>query len=69
MISQAPSRFENFDTKATIELQAMEVIWLYVSLQIGNILRNLATFDTFPNLLIIAIQDFDHKGFQESVHI
>jgi len=26
MISQAPSRFENFDTKATIELQAMEVI-------------------------------------------
>jgi len=40
-----------------------------MAFQICDVLGNFATFKTLPNMLVIAIQYFDHKGFKELVHV
>ena len=69
VVSQTSPWFEYFGTETTIELQPLEMICFHMTLQICDVFWNFATFKTLPNMLVIAIQYFDHKGFKELVHI
>ena len=69
VVSQASSWFEYFGTETTVKLQPLEMICFHMAFQICDVLRNFATFKTLPNMLVIAIQYFDHKGFKELVHV
>jgi len=38
-------------------------------LQVGDVFGYFAAFQTLPNLLVIFIEHFYHKGLEELVHV
>ena len=69
VVSQTSPWFEYFWTETTFKLQPFKVICFNVSFQVCDVFGNFPALKTLPNMLVIAIQYFDHKRFKELVHV